>query len=108
MNVYLIHKLCRQELHDKAFRSALLEAPAKAIASMPFDEDARTALLEGDVLRLYRGGASPFLLLILCRFNVFGLDLITFIVACAWEHSTKEPKRRSATELNVTGRTDGS
>jgi hypothetical protein len=45
---------------------------------MPFSEAERAALLAGDVARLYREGASAFLLLILCRFEVFGLELPIF------------------------------
>jgi hypothetical protein len=45
---------------------------------MPFSEAERAALLAGDVARLYREGASAFLLLILCRFEVFGLELTIF------------------------------
>jgi len=78
MNIYLIHKLCRRVLHDREFRRLILENPEMAVSSMPFNEAERTALLAGDVARLYREGASAFLLLILCRFEVFGLGLPVF------------------------------
>jgi hypothetical protein len=45
---------------------------------MSFSDDERAALLAGDVARLNREGASAFLLLILCRFEVFGLKLPIF------------------------------
>ena len=78
MNVYLIHKLCRRVLHDRDFRKSILDDPKAVVSSLPFSEDERAALLAGDVARLYREGASAFLLLILCRFEVFGLRLPIF------------------------------
>jgi hypothetical protein len=45
---------------------------------MPFSDEERAALLAGDVGRLNREGASGFLLLILSRFEVFGLKLPAF------------------------------
>ena len=56
----------------------ILEAPEAAVSSMPFSADERSALLSGDVARLYRAGALAFLLLILSRFEVFGLELPIF------------------------------
>jgi Aromatic-ring-opening dioxygenase LigAB, LigA subunit len=78
MNIYLIHKLCRRVLHDREFRQLILANPEMAVSSMPFTEAERAALLAGDVARLYREGASAFLLLILSRFKVFGLELPVF------------------------------
>jgi hypothetical protein len=78
MNVYLVHKLCRRVLHDKQFRKLILEKPAAAVSSMPFSEDERETISAGDVARLHREGSSAFLLLILCRFEVFGLKLPIF------------------------------
>lgn len=78
MNIYLIHSLCRRVLHDKAFRKLVLAAPESALKTMPFTEEEREALLSGDVGRLNRAGASGFLLLILARFEVFGLALPIF------------------------------
>jgi hypothetical protein len=78
MNVYLVHKLCRRVLHDEAFRILILKDPEQALAVMPFTDEERAILLAGDVARLNREGASGFLLLILCRFEVFGLSLPVF------------------------------
>jgi hypothetical protein len=78
MNVYLIHTLCRRVLHDRDFRKLILDEPKTAVSTMPFNADEREALLSGDVARLYREGAHPFLLLILSRFEVFGLELRIF------------------------------
>lgn len=78
MNIFLIHTLCRRVLHDKEFRRLVLDAPDVALQTMPFSEEERAALLSGDVGRLNRAGASGFLLLILSRFEVFGLALPIF------------------------------
>lgn len=78
MNIYLIHTLCRRILHDKEFRKLVLTSPEAALQTMPFTEDERAALLSGDVGRLNRAGASGFLLLILSRFEAFGLALPIF------------------------------
>lgn len=78
MNVYLIHTLCRHVLHDREFRELIVIDPEAAIASMPFTQEERAALLAGDVARLHREGVSAFLLLILSRFEVFELALPIF------------------------------
>jgi Aromatic-ring-opening dioxygenase LigAB, LigA subunit len=78
MKGYLVNKFCRRVLHDKDFRELALKDPSTAISSMPFSESERDALLNGDVAALYHDGASAFLLLILCRFEVFGLTLPIF------------------------------
>ena len=78
MNIYLVHTLCRRVLHDKDFRKFILEDPEAAVSSMPFDDEERAALLAGDVGRLNREGASGFLLLLLCRFEIFELKLSIF------------------------------
>ena len=78
MNIFLVHTLCRRVLHDKAFRKLVLISPEAALQTMPFSEEERAALLSGDVGRMNRAGASGFLLLILSRFEVFGLALPIF------------------------------
>jgi hypothetical protein len=78
MKGYLVNKFCRRVLHDREFRELVLKDPSTAVSSMPFSRSERDALLNGDVAALYREGASAFLLLILCRFEVFGLTLPVF------------------------------
>ena len=73
MSVYAIDKLCRDALHDLAFREAVKRDPAAAIASCDLSDDERKALLEGDVVQLYQWGCHPFLLAYLTRWNLFGL-----------------------------------
>lgn len=73
MSVYAINKLCRDTLHDLAFREAVKRDPAAAIAARDLTAEERTALLEGDVVKLYEWGCHPFLLAYLTRWDLFGL-----------------------------------
>lgn len=96
MNAYRIHTLCRRVLHDAAFRQWVREHPEAALAAMPFTSAEREALLAGDVALLHREGAHAFLLLILSRFQCFGLDLETFnrrIRTCAQDRDHTTARR---------------
>jgi hypothetical protein len=75
MSIYAVNKLCRDALHDPAFRAALARDPQSAIAPLPLTEDERSALLRGDVAWLYGRGAHPFLLAYLTRWRLFGLTV---------------------------------
>ena len=75
MSVYAINKLCRDALHDLAFREALKRDPAAAIAPLDLTAEERGALLAGDVARLYEWGCHPFLLAYLTRWDLFGLTV---------------------------------
>jgi aromatic-ring opening dioxygenase LigAB LigA subunit len=73
MSVYAVNKLCRDALHDLAFRETVKHDPAAAIASRDLTAQERKALLEGDVVRLYEWGCHPFLLAYLTRWDLFGI-----------------------------------
>jgi hypothetical protein len=75
MSIYAVNKLCRDALHDLAFREALKRNPREAIAPLPLNDDERAALLEGDVAWLYERGAHPFLSAYLTRWELFGLTV---------------------------------
>jgi hypothetical protein len=75
MSIYAVNKLCRDALHDPAFRAALERDPRSAIASLALSDAERTALLAGDVAWLYERGAHPFLLAYLTRWELFGLTV---------------------------------
>lgn len=78
MSVYQVNYLCRELLRDKAFRAAMQEDPARALAGRDLSDAERDALLRGDVGALYRQGANEFLLGYLMRFRVAGLTLPLF------------------------------
>jgi aromatic-ring opening dioxygenase LigAB LigA subunit len=73
MSVYAVNKLCRDALHDLAFREAVKRDPAASIASRDLTAQERKALLDGDVVRLYEWGCHPFLLAYLTRWDLFGI-----------------------------------
>ncbi len=73
MSVYAVDKLCRDALHDIAFREAVKRDAAAAIAGRDLTDDERQALLNGDVARLYQWGCHPFLLAYLTRWDLFGI-----------------------------------
>jgi hypothetical protein len=75
VSIYAVNKLCRDALHDPAFRAALKADPTTATASLPLSEDERSALLKGDVAWLFERGAHPFLLAYLTRWELFGLTV---------------------------------
>jgi hypothetical protein len=54
MSTYAVNKLCRDALHDLAFREALKRDPAAAMAPLALNDDERRALLAGDVAYLVR------------------------------------------------------
>jgi hypothetical protein len=75
MSIYAVNKLCRQTLHDHAFRESLRRDPENAVESFPLTDAERSALLAGDVAKLYELGAHPYLLSYLTRHELFGLKV---------------------------------
>ena len=75
MSAYAVNKLCRDTLHDRAFRAAVKRDPRAAIAPRSLSDDERVALLAGDVAWLYEHGAHPFLLAYLTHWDLFGLTV---------------------------------
>lgn len=75
MSIYAVNRICRDALHDAAFRAALQNDPAQAVKDRDLTEAERRALLAGDVAALYRMGASAFLLAYLTRWALFGLTV---------------------------------
>jgi hypothetical protein len=78
MSTYAVNKLCRDALHDVAFREALKRDPAAALAPLALTDNERKALLTGDVAWLYQRGAHPYLLAYLLRWQLFGLTAPVF------------------------------
>jgi hypothetical protein len=78
VSIYAVNKLCRDALHDQAFRAALQRDPGSAIAPLALTDDERSALLDGDVAWLYERGAHPFLLAYLTRWELFGLTVARY------------------------------
>ena len=92
MSVYAVNYLCREVLRDHAFRAAMKQDPAAAIAKYELTDEERRALLAGDVAALYRLGVNAFLMGYLPRFEVCGLTLPLFnerIRSCAGDPETE-------------------
>ena len=75
MSIFAVNYLCRELLRDHAFRGAMKADPAKALASLDLTDEERTALLAGDVGKLFRMGANSFLMAYMARFEVCGLNV---------------------------------
>ena len=75
MSIYAVNKICRDALHDPAFRAALQTNPETALHDRDLSEAERNALLAGDVGTLYCMGAVAFLLCYLTRWELFGLTV---------------------------------
>ena len=78
MSVYAVNKICRDALHDPAFRESIKSDPAAAIAPRDLSDAERKALLAGDVASLFEEGCHPFLLAYLTRWDLFGLTVTTY------------------------------
>lgn len=90
MSVYAVNKICRDALHDPAFREAVKRDPAAAIASRDVSGDERRALLAGDVAWLYDHGCHPFLMSYLTRWELFGLKPIVYTERIRTAHDTRD------------------
>ena len=90
MSAFAVNKLCRDALHDVAFRDALKRDPAAALAPLALTDAERKALLAGDVAWLFEHGAHPFLLAYLIRWEIFGL---TAPVYSERIHTARDPNR---------------
>jgi hypothetical protein len=89
MSVYAVNKICRDALHDLAFREAVKRDPAAAIAGRDLSPDERKALLAGDVAWLYEHGCHPFLMSYLTRWDLFGLTTIVYTEHIQKAHDTR-------------------
>lgn len=90
MSVYAINKICRDALHDLAFREAVRRDPAAAIASRDLTDEERKALLAGDVAWLYEQGCHPFLLAYLTRWELFGLKVPIYCERIRKAHDSRD------------------
>lgn len=78
MSIYALNKLCHRTQNDRAFRTAMRDDPAAAIAPYDLTAGEREALLAGDVARLWKMGVHPFILSFLTRYEIFGLTAAVY------------------------------
>jgi len=75
MSIFTCNYLFREILRDHAFRAAMKSDPAKALADKDLTDEERTAMLAGDVGKLFRMGCNSFLMAYMARFEVCGLNV---------------------------------
>jgi hypothetical protein len=77
MSIYAVNKLCRRLVHEPELRARLQSDPESTLRAVqpPLSEEEIKLVMAGDVGRLGRMGANFFLLHMLGRFGLFGLDL---------------------------------
>jgi Aromatic-ring-opening dioxygenase LigAB, LigA subunit len=92
MSVYAVNKICRDALHDLAFREAVKRDPAAAIASRDLTDQERAALLAGDVKTLYEHGCHPFLMSYLTRWTLFGLTPLIYTQRIQGAHDARDQR----------------
>jgi hypothetical protein len=74
MSVLAVNRLLRDLLHNKEFRAAMKADPEKALAPLDLTDAERKAILEGDVVTLYKMGVNSFLMGYLPRFEICGMN----------------------------------
>jgi hypothetical protein len=77
MSIISVNHLCRDVTRDPTLRESLLRDPEDTLAKYPrkFTEAERTALLNGDVGKLYRMGVNAYWMGYLARHGLFGLTI---------------------------------
>jgi hypothetical protein len=78
MTTYHVNKVCYRVLHERQFREALKQNPESILATLPLTDEERQLLLAGEVGKLHDLGAHSFLLSHLSRFELFGLNVLTY------------------------------
>ncbi|MPZ56278.1 MAG: hypothetical protein GEU91_07195 [Rhizobiales bacterium] len=75
MSVLAVNRLLRGLLHDRDFRAAMKADPAKAMTGLDLTDAERKAILDGDVVTLYKMGVNSFLMGYLPRFEISGMSV---------------------------------
>ncbi len=104
MSVYGVDKLCRRVVGEPELRAQLRSDPAAAVraARPPLSEEESALLLAGEVGRLARRGANPFLLSHLARFELLGMTLAGHGEKMRAEYAVERAEWIARGELSVT------
>ena len=80
MSIISVNHLCRDITRDPKLREAFIRDPEGELAKYPrqLTETERTALLAGDVGRLYQMGVNAYLMGYLGRYGIFGLTVESY------------------------------
>jgi hypothetical protein len=79
MSLYQLNKIMYLLEVDADFLARMKSNPADAIRGMDLTEEERTAVLFGDVGKLYRMGVNMFILDSIARHELFGLDRNSYL-----------------------------
>lgn len=80
MSAYAVNTVCRRLIREPELREALAASPQSAEAALraarpPLTDEEVRLVLAGDVGALSKAGANHFLMHLLGRYELFGLDL---------------------------------
>jgi Aromatic-ring-opening dioxygenase LigAB, LigA subunit len=81
MSLYQLNKILYLLEVDAEFLTKIKSNPAEATKSMELTDEERSALLRGDVGKLYLLGANPFILDSIARHELFGLNRESYLAA---------------------------
>lgn len=79
MSLYQLNKIMYLLEVDADFLARMKSNPASAVKDMALTEDERTAVLTGDVGKLYSMGVNIFILDSVVRHQLFGIDRQTYL-----------------------------
>jgi Aromatic-ring-opening dioxygenase LigAB, LigA subunit len=105
MSVYAVNKVCRRVVSEPEFRQQLQSDPEAALraARPPLSEEEIALLLAGEVGKLARHGAHPFLLSHLGRFELLGMTLPEHGRRMRAEYAAERAEWKSSGELSASG-----
>jgi hypothetical protein len=74
MSLYQVNKILYLLEVDRCFLAQMKANPAAAICGMELSEEERTALVTGNIEKLYLMGANMFILDSVARHHLYGID----------------------------------
>jgi hypothetical protein len=81
MSLYQLNKILYLLEVDAEFLTRMKSNPAEATKSMELTDEERSALLRGDIGKLYLLGANLFILDSIARHELFGLNRESYLAA---------------------------
>ncbi|MEN3308437.1 MAG: hypothetical protein V7603_4639 [Micromonosporaceae bacterium] len=101
VDVHPVNEVCYRVVHEPDFRRALRDDPAGTLREVrpALAGDQLDALLAGDVGTLSRMGANNFMLHNLARFEVLGLDLVSYAERIRAEYAGERARWRRGEQV---------
>jgi hypothetical protein len=79
MSLYQVNKILYLLEVDRCFLAQMKANPAAAICGMELSEEERTALVTGNIEKLYLMGANMFILDSIARHQLYGIDRQSYL-----------------------------